>query len=119
LKQRIRDQYIQNWKIEIHNVAKFEYFKQFKVDFCYEKYLDILTNSKHRELYTIFRISPHNLEIEVGRYTCNMKEDKIVTICNHHNQLHLSTIFYYAVINIMIYDRIIFQIMLGLQSKSS
>lgn len=67
--------------MEIRNVAKLEYYKQFKVDFCYEKYLDILTNSKQRELYTKFRISAHNLEIEVGRYTGIERQNRICKLC--------------------------------------
>ena len=34
----------------------------------FESYLDILKNQKQRKIYSKFRLSSHDLEIERGRY---------------------------------------------------
>ena len=47
---------------------KLRTYKKFKIVTGFEKYLDILKNQKQRKLFTKFRLSSHDLEIEGGRY---------------------------------------------------
>ena len=39
LKQRLRDQYIQDWSTNIHASPKLEHYCKFKDTFCFEDYL--------------------------------------------------------------------------------
>ena len=43
---------------------KLRTYKTFKTVIGFEKYLDILNNQKQRKLYSRFRLSSHDLEIE-------------------------------------------------------
>ena len=43
-------------------------YKEFKVSFNFEKYLDSLKVGKFRQALSTFRLSCHNLEIETGRH---------------------------------------------------
>ena len=47
---------------------KLRTYKKFKIVTGFEKYLDNLKNQKQRKLFTKFRLSSHDLEIERGRY---------------------------------------------------
>ena len=59
-------------------------YKKFKTMTGFEKYLDILKNQKQRKLFTKFRLSPHDLEIERGRYGTNSlpANERICKLCN-------------------------------------
>ena len=69
MKRRIIDQYIQEWEMNVNNASKWEYYRRFKKNFEYEKYLDVIKNGAIRRNLTCFRLSAHSLEIEVGRYS--------------------------------------------------
>jgi hypothetical protein len=68
LKQRLRDQYVQTWNDTIMNQSKLYYYRKFKCEFKYEKYLDIVTNEHQRKELSRFRLCSHLLEIESGRF---------------------------------------------------
>ena len=42
MKRRIRDQYIQEWEMNVNNASKLEYYRRFKKNFEYEKYLGVI-----------------------------------------------------------------------------
>ena len=44
LKQRLRDQYLQNWQSSVHELPKLSCYRQFKTNFGREKYTDIIRN---------------------------------------------------------------------------
>ena len=44
MKRRIRDQYIQEREMNVNNASKLEYYRRFKKNFEYEKYLDVIKN---------------------------------------------------------------------------
>ena len=100
-KQGLRDQYIQNWNTSLSIMPKLEYYRKLKLQFCYEKYLDVLTNNSLRKTLTRFRLSCHNLEIETGRHQqnttfsvcvmCDMlyEHEIVFYLCNSLNQLIL------------------------------
>ena len=68
LEQCLRDQFIQKWREELEKGSKLELYNGFKVYFQSEKYLDVLKIFKYRHIYATFRLSCHDLEIEVGRH---------------------------------------------------
>ena len=47
---------------------KLRTYKDFKSMVKFESYLDILKNQKQRKIYSRFRLSSHDLEIERGRF---------------------------------------------------
>ena len=82
MKRRIRDQYIQEWEMNVNNASKLEYYRRFKKNFEYEKYLDVIKNGAIRRNLTCFRLSAHSLEIEVGRYSNVPRENRLCKYCN-------------------------------------
>ena len=68
LEQCLRDQFIQKWHEELEKSSKLELYNGFKVHFQSETYLDVLKIFKYRHIYATFRLSCHDLEIEVGRH---------------------------------------------------
>ena len=55
--------------------------KTFQHEFCYEKYLDIVTENKYRKALTQFRLSSHDLAIERGRYQNLDRQERICNFC--------------------------------------
>ena len=81
-KQRLRDQFIQEWQIVINNSTKLESYCRYKTEFKLEPYLVNITNDYQRKLLCRFRLSSHNLEIEAGRYTGKSRNNRICKCCN-------------------------------------
>ena len=66
--QRIKDQFIQQWKSEIENASILKYYNKYKTEFCIGQYLLNIKNDKLGTLLTQFRLSAHKLAIEAGRF---------------------------------------------------
>ena len=82
IRTRIRDQFMQHWCNHINNTPKLEYYSMFKTTFCFEKYLDCITNDNFRKSLTSFRVSAHNLEIERGKYYNIPRNMRVCKLCN-------------------------------------
>ena len=64
---------------------KLRTYRQFKLEFCYEPYLDIVRVQLHQRAITRFRVSAHNLHVETGRHhrpRPTPVEDRICMYCN-------------------------------------
>ena len=61
--QRMKDQFLIEWKDGINSNRKLCDYVYFKINFGYEMFLDILKVRKLRSLYCKFRLSCHDLEI--------------------------------------------------------
>lgn len=83
-KRRLRDQYMQDWSTSISNMPKLDYYRKFKTMFCHEDYLDIITSDKLRKQLSCFRLSSHCLEIEFGRYTGIIRENRLCKLCTQN-----------------------------------
>ena len=81
-KQRLQDQYMQDWSTSIANQPKLSYYRLFKCEHKYEMYLDIVDNTVLRKSLSRFRLSSHSLEIETGRYTNVERNNRICRLCN-------------------------------------
>ena len=81
-KTRLKDQFIQEWRANLNNMTKLCYYKNYKPNFEYEKYLDILQNSQLLKGYIRFRVGCHMLEIELGRYNNTNRNDRLCKQCN-------------------------------------
>ena len=65
LKGRLTDQYLQKWTEELCNVSKMRTYRSYKSELVMESYLLPL---HLRTALLRFRISCHQLRIEIGRY---------------------------------------------------
>ena len=82
INQRIKDQFIQNWHDTINSQPKLEYYKMFKTEFAYEKYLDCINNRNNKQQLSRFRLSTHKLEKETGRYNSIPIDERKCKLCN-------------------------------------
>lgn len=81
LKQRLCDQYIQEWNACINNLPKLALYCRFKKTFELEKYIVSVYNYELRRHISCFRLSSHKLEIETGRYNSVTRENRICKGC--------------------------------------
>ena len=65
--RRLKGQFLQYWSESIENSSKLVLYKQFKLSFGYEYYLDIVNIRKFRNALATFRSGSLGLEIERGR----------------------------------------------------
>lgn len=66
-KQRIRDQFLQNWNSRLHDSSRAIFYRNI-VTFMFQPYLDIINIAKNRINLTRIRVSSHRLHIETGRW---------------------------------------------------
>ena len=62
------DAYDRFWWEQINNSSKASSYVTFKTTVYYEKYFDLVENTKHKTSLSRFRLSNHNLMIEKGRH---------------------------------------------------
>ena len=80
--ERLKDQYLQYFYSELNKCSKLITYNKIKKEFTREKYLDCVTNDKHRLALSRFRCSAHKLAIEEGRYRNIERNQRICTRCN-------------------------------------
>ena len=68
LRQRLKDQYMQDWSNEINNSSRARFYRNIS-DFCIQPYLNLITIRKFRSAMTKLRVSSHRLEVEIGRWS--------------------------------------------------
>jgi hypothetical protein len=56
-------------------------YQKFEFNFRREIYLNEVENKNHRRYLTKFRISVHNLEIEIGRYKNKPRDERLCSGC--------------------------------------
>ena len=81
LKQRLTDQFRQNWHTCIMESAKSLNYRLFKTDFEFENYFNILSK-KNAILFCRFRTTNHHLPIETGRWINIAREHRTCNLCN-------------------------------------
>ena len=81
LKQRLRDQFIQEWRMSIDGMSKLFYYSRFKSNFEISEYILKLDNDKSRQTFAKFRLSSHPLEIETGRLKNIPRENRLCKMC--------------------------------------
>ena len=81
IKQRIRDQYIQQWNASLSSTSTLKSYNRYKNTLVMEKYLQILSNEMLRRHLSAFRLVSHHLEIEMGRHNIP-REQRLRKICN-------------------------------------
>jgi hypothetical protein len=63
---RLKDQYMQNWNSECLENRKLVFYRHFKCNSNFEKYLDCINMLKFKSSPASFRSSCHQLMIEKG-----------------------------------------------------
>ena len=79
--QRLKDQFFQNWQINVTDSSKLKFYSGIKTYIGFENYLDILKVSKFRHVFASFRLSCHGLEIETGRHRGIDKVNRVCKLC--------------------------------------
>ena len=68
-KQRLIDDFMQNWRADLNNNRVLVLYKEVKPEFGYANYLDIFCTKRLRNAFARLRLSSHTLRIETGRYS--------------------------------------------------
>ena len=89
----LEEEYLTFWKHELENSSKLSFYSTFKSDHKLEKYLEAIKDPYKRKCFSRFRISNHNLHIEVGRYQNIPRKERLCEICNS-GEIESETIFY-------------------------
>ena len=82
LVQRLRDHSAQTWSSDIEQSSKLDLYRNFKLNFEHESYLNCLNIRKFRHVMSKFRSGCHNLEIEIGRHDKRERNERICRLCN-------------------------------------
>ena len=67
VKQRLYDNFLQKWNIEINGSTRANFYKNIS-NFGFQSYLDIVTIKKFRTALSRLRLSSHRLKVEMGRW---------------------------------------------------
>ena len=70
-------------KIRGNKKSKLNFFSQAKANFDYAKYLTTCHNVNARNALIKFRLSAHNLPVEVGRYIKMIRGDRLCPFCTN------------------------------------
>ena len=81
VKNRLQDQFQQQWNSTINNSPKCLVYRMYKNEYCFEKYLDVLPCNL-RKVLCKFRTMNHSLPIEKGRYFNIERSQRLCTLCN-------------------------------------
>ena len=81
IKQILADQFVQNWRSQIENSSRGNFYSIFKQDICLEPYL-LRVDQQHRNFLTKFRVSNMKLPIETGRWHNITKDHRKCTKCS-------------------------------------
>ena len=80
IKQRIKDQYLQQWNNEMHNNSLCYNYRMFKTDFCFESYIVNLDKPLQRNLLKL-RFSNHKLPIHSQRFINVTRAERLCELC--------------------------------------
>ena len=81
--QRLKDQYIQNWRESCQTSSKLSTYVMFKQIFECENYFHILNIKKFRYAFVSLRCSSHKLMIEKGRYSGTDRNERFCYFCKN------------------------------------
>ena len=81
VKKKLQEDMQEMWYKSLKSNKKLKFYSSFKKSHGYEDYLDLVPFYKDRKLFTKFRCSDHNLEIEKGRHYNAKKMDRICKLC--------------------------------------
>ena len=65
--QNSKEKYLDHWQSEIKTQSKLECYRTIKTNYELEEYLFTVRDIKERQILTKYRLSDHNLALEIGR----------------------------------------------------
>lgn len=79
----MKEKYIHIWQHSVEHSKKLEFYKVFKDEYSTSDYLHQLTNFNERRNLVKFKVSTHNLMIELGRYQRDhiTRENRLCPLC--------------------------------------
>ena len=80
-KQRLIDQYFQDWHNTIQETSKLYLYRTIKLSYGLDKYTCVLNIRKFRHLYCSFKIGSLDLHIQSGRYNNIPREQRLCKLC--------------------------------------
>ena len=80
IKQKLNDQYTQNWQSSVETSSSGKIYKLLKEEFKQSKYLRILSNG-YCKSFIRFRTRNTKLPVEVGRKNGTLFEERLCTFC--------------------------------------
>jgi len=85
IKQRLVDNFTQEWNDSLMQNSVLTVYKHLKSTFGYEEYLNIVSSSYYRKSITRLRLSSHRLRIESGRYGRNRidRAERVCQVCGN------------------------------------
>ena len=81
VKQRLMDQFIQEWQSRVAENSICSNYRLFKKKFCFEEYLTYLPSTLRQRLLK-FRLSNHRLPIQQRRSLGIPRDERICTVCD-------------------------------------
>ena len=81
VKQRLMDQFIQEWQSRVEENSVCSNYRLFKKKFCFEEYLTYLS-SIIRQRVLKSRLSNHRLPIQQRRSLSIPRDERICTVCD-------------------------------------
>lgn len=89
-KQRLIDEYLQEWSASVRDSSKLSTYMSFKMEHKHEYYLGCVTIRKFRAALCRLRCSSHQLAIEQGRYRQTPVGLRLCPLCNNgiETELH-------------------------------
>ena len=88
-KQRVKDNYLQEWHSNVDISSKLSNYKCFKSVFEYEDYLNVVNIRKYCVALSRFRCGNHKLPIETGRHHGIPVEDRICVFCFEKTEMYI------------------------------
>ena len=79
--ERVYDQYYQNWYEALRASSKLSTYRTIKTKFAAEKYLNSVTDGRHRSELAKLRCSAHRLAVEDGRYRNIERQQRLCIHC--------------------------------------
>ena len=80
VKQKLKDQYLQNWYTLVNTASSGKNYKIFKEDFEHSKYVTILSNM-YCKIFMRFRKRNIKIPVEVGRWNGTPLDERICPFC--------------------------------------
>jgi len=100
-----------DWQAALGTSSRCDHYNNFKSLFTVETYLTIDIQLKYRIAMSMFRLSNHRLNIELGRYNNVLKENRICNVCQQlHNTIVIDCKYnaFLNVLNMILLDKCIY-----------
>ena len=103
LKQRMRDCFLQEWRSSLSNSSRFSFYRSFRTDFEYEKYISFINVNKCCDSFIRFRVGWNDLPSNVRNKSdanistecpfCSEKENELYFLRNCRMYIDLRNIW--------------------------